>query len=293
MLITVFTPTYNRAHLLKRLYDSLRKQTFKDFEWVIVDDGSKDNTRSVVKSLELREESIFSIRYFYQKNGGKHRAINRGIKEAKGELFFIADSDDMLPFNSLEEVFKQYNTIEGDSSFAGICGLDASFKGQIIGTGLPEDIIDDNSASIRYRKGILGDMKEVFITKVIKEFPFPEIENELFCPEVLVWNRIAKKYKLRYFNRVIYLVEYQEGGISANITKSRINSPIATMMTYAERYQFDFLPPKLRWRTAINYWRFYFHSSPQNRSRLSYKIPLHFYPLGWFLYVKDIFNGHI
>lgn len=293
MMITILTPTFNRAHLLPRLYESLCKQTYKDFEWVIVDDGSVDDTKSLSLSLPYREGTFFPVRYFYQENGGKHRAINRGLKEAQGELFFIADSDDMLPFNSLEEVIKQYKAIIGDSSFAGICGLDATFNGQIIGTGLPKEIIDDNSASIRYRKGIRGDMKEVFRTKIIREFPFPEIENELFCPEVLVWNRIAKKFKLRYFNRVIYLVEYQEDGISASITRSRINSPIAAMMTYAERYQFDFLPLKLRWRTAINYWRFYFHCPPKKRSELTYNMPQLFYPLGWFLYVKDIYNGYI
>ena len=105
MQITVFTPTYNRAHLLPRLYKSLCAQTCKDFEWVIVDDGSVDDTKSIIDGF-INDNSI-TIRYFCQENGGKHRAINRGVKEAKGNLFFIADSDDTLPEKSIETVLNQ------------------------------------------------------------------------------------------------------------------------------------------------------------------------------------------
>ena len=106
MLITVFTPTYNRAKLLPRLYKSLQEQTNKDFEWVIVDDGSTDNTKEVIDNIITQQENDFPIRYFYKENGGKHTAINQGAKEAKGELFFIADSDDVLLFrNSISTIF--------------------------------------------------------------------------------------------------------------------------------------------------------------------------------------------
>ena len=259
MLITVFTPTYNRAHLLPRLYESLCKQTFRDFEWVIVDDGSGDDTTSVVDQLSIVNYQ-FSIRYIYQKNGGKHRAINRGVKEARGELFFIADSDDLLPPDALETVAKVYDDIKGDSSFAGVCGLDASLDGKVIGSGLPEEVIDDTSIAIRFKLGVTGDMKEVFRTDVLKEFPFPEIEGERFCPEMLVWNRIATKYKLRFINQVIYWAEYQEDGISSGIVRARMNSPIASMMTYAEMIQYQDVPLKTKIKSAINYWRFRFAS---------------------------------
>ena len=109
MLITVFTPTYNRARLLSRLYESLKAQTYQSFEWIIVDDGSTDNTEAVIDSLlERPSEYGFSLRYFKQQNGGKHRAINRGVQEARGELFFIADSDDYLPDDSFVKVAKKY-----------------------------------------------------------------------------------------------------------------------------------------------------------------------------------------
>lgn len=258
MLITVFTPTYNRAHLLPRLYESLCKQIFKDFEWVIVDDGSVDDTKCLSLSLPQREGTFFTIRYFYQENGGKHRAINRGVKKAKGELFFIADSDDILPPNALETVAGIYEEIKDDSSFAGVCGLDGTFEGKIIGSGLPQDVIDETSIAVRFKLGVTGDMKEVFRTDVLKEFPFPEIEGERFCPEDLVWNRIASKYKLRNINQIIYLAEYQIDGISANIVKSRMNNPVASMILYAEMIGYKELPIFARAKAAINYWRFRF-----------------------------------
>lgn len=286
MLITVFTPAYNRAKLLPRLYESLCKQTFKDFEWLIVDDGSVDETASLFTSNDndnvndnssihlytfssknenesgqtsdiIHQTSNFPIRYIYQENGGKHRAINRGVKEAQGELFFIVDSDDMLPPEALEKVAKVYEDIKDDERFAGVCGLDSTFEGKVIGSGLPQEVIDTPSVDIRFKYGVTGDMKEVFRTAVLKEFPFPEIEGERFCPEMLLWNRIATKYKLRYFNQIIYLAEYQEDGISAGIVKARMTSPIAAMMTYAELNGYD-IPFVSKVKAAINYWRFRF-----------------------------------
>ena len=279
MLITVFTPTYNRAYLLPRVYESLCKQTFRDFEWLIVDDGSVDDTKGLVDKLiidngqliigrsdegnsaEQNENQLsiincqLSIRYLYQKNGGKHRAINRGVKEARGELFFIVDSDDILPPNALEVVAEVYEDIKGNNSFAGVCGLDGTYEGKVIGSGLPSEIVDDTSIAVRFKLGVTGDMKEVFRTSVLKEFSFPEIEGERFCPEMLVWNRIATKYKLRYFNQVIYLAEYQDDGITSGIVKARMNSPVASMMTYAEMTQYP-VPMKEKVKAAINYWRF-------------------------------------
>ena len=144
-MITICTPTYNRGHLLKRLYQSFCKQKYKDFEWVIVDDGSTDATENVVSSLVLEHNNVqdgFPIRYFKKVNGGKHTAINTGVKYAEGELFFIADSDDLLPEDSLLIVYEEWSKIKHDESFLGICGIDADMNGKIIGSGLPKDYID-------------------------------------------------------------------------------------------------------------------------------------------------------
>jgi glycosyltransferase involved in cell wall biosynthesis len=282
MKITVFTPTYNRAHILNRLYSSLCIQTSKDFEWVIVDDGSTDATESLINSFIV--EGKVEIRYFKKSNGGKHRAINFGVQEARGELFFIVDSDDWLPEDSIETIKFYYNEIQYDKDFAGVSGLDG-FENKAKECLLPKDIIECNSLDIRYKYHVSGDMSEVFRTDVMKEFLFPEIENEKFCPEALVWNRIANKYKLRYFNKVIYYAEYQPDGLTNYIVKVRMNSPVASMICYSELIECD-IPYKNKIKSAINYWRFRFCSDLQNRPKIS-RIWFWAIPLGFFIHLLD------
>jgi len=223
MLVTIATPSYNRAALLPRLYRSLCEQTCSDFEWLVVDDGSDDDTPQVMESII--GESRIAVRYIRKPNGGKHTAVNLSALEAHGELLFIADSDDWL-----------YSAIIDDEAFCGVCGLDEYADGRVVGSGLPQDVIDASPQNIREKWGVTGDMKEVFLTEVLRSFPFPEIPGEKFCPEVLIWNRIGQKYKLRYFNKTIYTVEYQPNGLTQGITRARMNSQVASMMTYSEWY---------------------------------------------------------
>lgn len=288
MIITVFTPTYNRAKLLPRLFESLCAQTCTDLEWLIVDDGSTDNTEEVVGNFIKDHKQSFPIQYIRKENGGKHSAINLGAKEAKGELFLIADSDDKLPGNAIADIAKVYETIKGDSSYAGVCGLDEDFNGKIIGNGLPQDIIDASSLDIRYRFGVTGDLKEVFRTKVMREFTFPETKGERFCPEALVWNRIAGKYKLRFFNKAVYSVEYQQGGLTANIVRIRMNSPMASMMTYAEMTEYPSVPLMQKMRAATNYWRFRFCATDK-KAPMPQLAAKWFWtkPIGWLMHKKD------
>ena len=255
-MTTIFTPTYNRANFLVQLYDSIKKQNCRDFEWVIVDDGSTDNTYEVIADIISSHDDTFPIRYFKKPNGGKHTAINMGVNVAEGELFFILDSDDELPRDSVRIVCEEWEKVNNNPLIAGVAGLDINKKDNtIIGSGLPLNEIDCNAMDIRFRYKVKGDLKEVFRTTVLKEFPFPEIQGERFCPEQLVWFRIAQKYKLHYFNKPIYLAEYQENGLSSQITKARMNSPVASMMTYAELNRYD-VPVKEKAKAAINYWRF-------------------------------------
>lgn len=252
-MITVFTPTYNRSHLLHRLYESLCIQTFKYFEWIIFDDGSTDNTKAVVDGF-IAEDKI-NIRYFRQENGGKHRAINQGVKEARGELFFIVDSDDWLPEDAMQMVAERWKEVKDNPSIGGICGLDMTPDGKVIGSGLPYDEVICNSLDIRLKHHVTGDLKEVFRTSVLLELPFPEYEGEKFCPEALAWNRIAQKYDLLFFNKPIYIAEYQPGGLTANIVRVRMQSPIASTTCYQELLTHD-IPLKQKVKAAINYWRF-------------------------------------
>lgn len=282
MLITVFTPTYNRAHLLGRLYESLCAQRFTDFEWLIVDDGSTDGTASLVQGF-IAERRI-DIKYLSQRNGGKHRAINHGVGQAKGELFFIVDSDDYLPADSLQSIATEY--AKCDSSMGGVAGLDATDGGKVIGSGLAQEFIECNSMEIRFKHHVTGDLAEVFKTSVMREFPFPEIDGEKFCPEALVWNRIALKYNLRYFNKVIYIAEYQDGGLTDNIVRVRRQSPVTSTTYYAELL-LSSIPWVQKLKAAINYWRFRlcckkFSKVPQ--------LPLAWnavWPLGWLMHLRD------
>ncbi|WP_455069869.1 glycosyltransferase family 2 protein [Prevotella aurantiaca] len=257
--ISILTPTYNRGKLLLPLYDSLKNLTFKDFEWLIVDDGSEDDTEQYALSWIAHniQNAEFPIRYIKKSNGGKHTAINRGVREANGELILILDSDDTLPSDSLATIAQYYEQCKGYKDCAGVCGLMAHHDGQLIGSGFPKDPMYESALLFRYaEKGnVTGDLLEVYKTSVMREFPFPEIENERFCPESLVWNRIANKYKLFCFNKVIYYRDYLEGGLTSKIVRIRMNSPIASTMTYAEMLDYNI---SLKWkiRSAINYWRF-------------------------------------
>lgn len=291
--VTVFTPTYNRANLLPLLYESLCRQTYVDFEWLIVDDGSTDNTEEIInKKLEIAN-SKFKVRYFKKGNGGKHTAINFGVKEAEGELFLILDSDDELPPNSIETIVKEYNKVDGDKTIGGICGYMSHKDGNIIGHPLVDSNV--NSIDLRYKLNVKGDMCEVFRTSVLRDYPFPEISGEKFCPEALVWNRIAQNYKLKVFPKVIYYRDYLEGGLTDNIVRIRMNSPIASMMTYQEMTEYK-VPTCIKIRAAINYWRFKLCYHKQNSSSVGIPKLQHkwnwFSPIGLLLHLRDIILVH-
>lgn len=261
MKVTVFTPTYNRACHLRTLYDSLCRQTCKDFEWLVVDDGSADGTKAVIDDIIGRNPS-FDVSYVYKENGGKHTAVNVGVRMAKGELFLIVDSDDCLVVDAVETIICQYETVSGNEEIGGVCGLMAHRNGSLIGTGFVEDEMICNSIDLRSKYRVRGDLCEVFKTDVLRKYPFPEINGERFCPEVLVWNRIAMEYKLKCFKKVVYYRDYLDGGLTSNIVKIRMNSPIASMMCYSEVSMLA-IPLSLKMKAAINYWRFRFCAASQ------------------------------
>ena len=284
-MITVLTPAYNRASLLIDLYQSLVKQDFKDFEWVIVDDGSTDSTTCIVDKF-VQEKKIV-VNYIKQPNGGKHKALNRGVKESKGELILIVDSDDSLPKSSLSIIHSHYLEIKDNPLVGGVCGLMAHHDGTIIGEQNVSSPMNLSSIEMRYKYGFTGDVCEVFKTNILREFPFPEIDNEKFCPEALVWNRIATKYKLRYFNEVVYYRDYLDDGLTSKIVRIRMNSPIASMMCYAEMNQLD-IPVKDKIKVAINYWRFRLCYHGSNKFPKLTGLWNVVAPIGWLMHLNDV-----
>ena len=220
--ITVFTPSHNRKTLIERLYQSLLLQTQKNFEWLVVDDGSTDNTEQYLSNL-LAEQQPFPIRYIKQENGGKHRAINNGLKNASGDLFFIVDSDDYLTENAIEKINQWATTLDGTHKWAGISGLKGFSKESIVGQHSEATYVDAKNSE-RRKYNLLGDKAEVYFTNVLKKHPFPEIPGEKFISEEIVWNAIARDgYYLRWFNEIIYICNYLEGGLTKDNSKDRDN----------------------------------------------------------------------
>ena len=236
--VTVFTATYNRMDLLKKLYDSLVKQTNKNFEWIIVDDGSTDDTSTVVQ--KFLSENELDISYIYQENGGKHRAVNKGLDRAKGQLFFIVDSDDALLPKAIATVIDRFTTIQDNPKYAGVAFNRGYSETVIVGETFEGEFIDcDNLHRVKYN--ILGDKAEVYRTEILKEIKFPEIEGENFMSEVVLWNEVARRgHKLRWFNEIIYISDYLEDGLTKNSTAIFKKNPIAHKMMTKELLQIDY-----------------------------------------------------
>lgn len=226
-MVTVFTPIYNRAYIINNLYQSLRRQTNKEFEWIIIDDGSQDNIIEMVNKWIEMDNNEFVIRFYSVDNGGKHRTINKAVKIAQGDAFFIVDSDDYIADDAIEWIDDKWRNIRDDEGFAGIAGLKMLKNGQLIGSGKLtfEEYVDATNLE-REKYNLDGDKAEVYKTEILRKFPFPEYENENFVTEAVVWNKIAYEgYKIRWFNKVIYMCDYLEDGLTKNLRKAVENSP--------------------------------------------------------------------
>jgi glycosyltransferase involved in cell wall biosynthesis len=226
---TVFTPTYNRKHTLHRVYESLQKQTFKDFEWVIVDDGSSDNTEGVVK--EWQKEANFPILYHYQDNAGKHNAINKGVELAKGAFFAIADSDDSFIPETLQIFFDTWQSIpiNEQPKYAGIWAMCMDEKGNIVHDTFPEPIWDCTLEDRLYKHKINGEKWHIERIEVMREFPFSTIKVKgLYVPEGIVWSKMNKKYLFRCINQAVRIYHRNETSIMSNAA----NNPTSSLSTY-------------------------------------------------------------
>lgn len=240
--LTIFTPTYNRAHTLPRLFESLKRQTTMDFEWLVIDDGSIDST-SALFEIWLNEDVGFAIRYYKVENGGKNRAINIALKLASGQAFMILDSDDKLTEDSAQFAIDKIHEICGFPDFIGISGRKGDFYNQ-----RPLGYADDKYARDGYvdctniersKYGLTLDMAEVFITEKIRKYTFKVWKNEKFVPEEVVWNQMALDgYKIRWYNKVTYLCEYQPEGMTVAIWSLFDENPMGYAMMFNSRLYF-------------------------------------------------------
>lgn len=246
--ITVFTPTYNRAYILENLYRSLQRQTYRDFEWLVVDDGSSDDTEELFQRWS-REDNFFPIRYCKQENGGKCRAINRGLEQARGELFFTVDSDDYLTDDALEKVARWESELPKDGSYCGFAGNLGTAPDVTPNKPLPGDFFD-GTAFDRY--GIVeGERASVFYTEIHRRYLYPEFPGEKFMTEAVTWNRMANDgYKMRFYNDIIWIYEYKEDGLTRSGYALFLNNPQGTGLFFREKAKFFHYPPQ----TMLGMW---------------------------------------
>ena len=261
---TVFTPTFNRAHLIHRVFDSLTSQSFRDFEWIIIDDGSTDNTENLINSYI--ENSDIEIRYIKKENAGKVSAINDALLLAKSEWFIVFDSDDWCDNNALELIDQEINSIPDAeyASYGAVSVLKRGLDGCVIG--------DDYSKISKYGKsyvdrlilGIKGDKWEIIKTDIHRKYRYELQENEKYMAPSYSWLMLSSQYKTIFVNKDLSTIEYQEDGISRNNIKHRVGSSNTTAFYYksvAGILKGGLIKNKM----LINYYRFKMHSKQKNK----------------------------
>lgn len=289
---SIITATYNRSALLKDAYTALAEQTLRDFEWIIIDDGSTDNTKEKVAQW-VRENKI-PIKYLWQENQGKHVAINNAVKKAEGDFIIILDADD-IPQRCALENFANYlkEGVLNQKDCVGVLVLCADPAGEIIGTKFPKDKTCGNLLDLYYRQNVKGDKWMCWRKNILENFPFPEIDGEKFMPEAIVWNRIGLKYKVFCVNDALLKVRYQADGLSASSKSLRVKNPKGTALYYKE---FINLPVSFYWkaRNMVNYIRFSFHSGTGLAEQLKELkggmlkfLWINTLPFGFLFYLKD------
>lgn len=251
--LTVFTPTYNRADLLPRCFESMKRQTCKSFIWMIIDDGSTDNTRELVQSW-MHEALDFQVCYFYKENGGLHTAYNEAISHIETELCVCIDSDDFMPDNAVEHILSFWQKY-GSDQFAGIVGLDFDLEGNVIGDPLPSqksvNLIDLMIGRYPINN---GDRTNVIRTELYKKYaPMKVFKGEKNFNPHYMHLQISQEYDFLVLNENLRFVDYQPGGMSASMWKQYRNSPRSFAQTrklYLSFSNTDFL---FRARHAIHY----------------------------------------
>lgn len=251
--LTVFTPTYNRADLLQRCFESMKRQTNKNFIWLIIDDGSTDNTREVVERWQ-REPLDFSLRYIYKENGGLHTAYNEAIANIDTELCVCIDSDDFMPDDAVEKIFSFWEE-NGSKEVAGIVGLDFDLEGNCIGDPLPDqkciNLIDLLVGKYPIHN---GDRTNVIRTELYKKFaPMPVFPGEKNFNPHYMHLQISREYDFLVLNESLRYVEYQSGGMSSNMLRQYRNSPRSFAQTRRLYLSFSNTGWKFRLRHSIHY----------------------------------------
>ncbi|MEI5907747.1 glycosyltransferase family 2 protein [Bacillus spongiae] len=248
--LTVFTPTYNRAYCLHKCYESLKQQTNKNFIWLIIDDGSTDNTKDLVTKW-VNEQEI-QIVYHWQENVGMHGAHNTAYELITTELNVCIDSDDYMPSDAVEKIlsfWKEY----GSSKLSGMIGLDANVNGDIIGTKLPKNREASTLFDLYNEHGVKGDKKLVYRTELTKKYPYPIFMNEKYVGLAYKYYMLDKEYELLLMNEVLCCVEYLPDGSSLNMLQQYKKNPKGFSFYRKELMKLPFASMSYKFRQAIHY----------------------------------------
>ena len=251
--ITVFTPTYNRGYLLGRCYESLLGQTNQEFEWLIVDDGSTDETRTLVESWQ-REDRI-NIRYVWQPNGGKHVAHNTAVKECRTDLILIFDSDDVLHRECIATLYEHVESI-ADKSVCGIIGNKYYLDERgVIGSVLPEGLTYTTGRELYQIHGLKGDTLRLYKTSILQDYLFPVIDSERFVYENVVFDAIDANYRMLVIRGQLYYCDYLEDGYTANADNVKIRNPIGYSLSLNSSVKYAISPiKKINWTILYIVW---------------------------------------
>ena len=261
--ITVFTPLYNKASTVKRTFDSLLEQTVKDFEWLIINDGSSDDSSQVINSFQT---NLFPIRIYERENKGLNRTYNEGVNLAKGDYLFRLDPDDFLVSNAIELISKYIDIYQSDHSIGGVAFLTKNTDDIIIGWHPFASIARSNFLDYRVIYKGKGDRFEVVKTWILKKYPQLEVDGEKFCRESYYQYQIALEYDLIYIPQPLLVREYNSNSISSNSVKIYSKNPIGMMVSNAKTIEIMLLPKYKNkyYRTVltsgVNYFRFGLYS---------------------------------
>jgi len=233
-LFTLFIPTYNRSHTLGDALASVERQTLRDFEVVIVDDGSSDGTPALVQSWQAR--ASFPIQYLRQPNQGKHAAHNNAVAHARGRLFMTLDSDDMLLPEALERLAARWASIPESerAGFAGVGGMCLNEDGSLSGEPYPAEVVDANYLEIHRRCRMNGERREALRTDVLRQYPYPTIAGERHVRPTLILRRMAHRYRIRFTNDLLQINRHAPDGICANRFRYRMRNPLGLRLYYLE-----------------------------------------------------------
>lgn len=290
--ISICTPTYNRGEKIKKLFESLQRQQNKRFEWVIVDDGSKDDTTEAVE--KFKKVSDFPIKYIKKLNGGKHTALNEALGYIEGKYTLIVDSDDTMSDNAINKLIPYLKNIDSDEEVCGICSWRLKDNGELFCSRFPQNEMKESFLDLNYKLNLSGEYTLTIKTNIMKKYKFPEYDNIKFITESVVWHDISGKYKFLCINEPTVIGDYLEDGLTNSIWKNKellkglaySNLYIINNNIYNKKEYF-----KLWIKSYIDLIRFsllsdvnYYNHINKSKDRLIYTTV---YPLGYMLYLKS------